>query len=136
MEKISWNNDLRLGIEFIDDHHKKMIRIANEFINAANQGSKPRTLTHLMTQLREYTVSHFRTEEAIMTSVRYGNRSVHVLGNERLKVAMKGFHRRLNHAEKVTARDIRFLKKSLLNHIKDSNRAMDKSMALLSPKRP
>lgn len=135
MKKIPWNHDLHMGITFIDDHHKKLIHIANEFIDAAHRGHRPRTLTHLMTQLREHTVSHLETEETIMTSVRYDKRSIHALKNERLKVVMKGFHKRLCKAEEVTVKDIQLLKKSLLHHIKDSNHAMSKSMELLDTKK-
>lgn len=128
MQRIIWNDELRLGIKFIDDHHKRMISIANEFINAANQGSRPRALTDILTKLREHSVAHLKSEERIMTSVRYQNRSVHLLENERLKIAMKGFHKRLRNTERVTVKDVQFLKNSLLSHIRNSNDALTRTM--------
>ena len=128
MQRITWNDELRLGIGFIDDHHKKMINIANEFINATNQGSKPKVLSQLLVKLREHAVSHLKDEERIMASVRYRNRSIHSLENERLKVAMKGFHRHLRTTEKITVRDIQFLKQSLISHITNSNEVVTRIM--------
>lgn len=135
MQGITWNDDLKLGIKSIDSHHRTMINIANEFINAANQRSKTKTLTNLLIKFREHVVSHLKTEERIMASVRYRNRALYSLESERFKVTMKRFQRHLNIAGDATIKDVQFFKKTLLDHIRTSNHAITRSMVSHNPSR-
>ncbi len=130
MQRIEWNDDLKLGISFIDEHHKQLILQANKLIDAVNSGREPGLFLTLLTQLREQAVSHFRTEEEILSSTRYERRSIHAMQNERLKVVMRRFQQQIKRTSSVTAKEVRILKKSLLNHIHHSNQAIDNTMTL------
>lgn len=134
MQGISWSKELKLGIKPIDANHRKLISIANEFINAASQRSKTATLVRLLTKLRESAVSHINNQERFMATVRYHRRARHSLANQRFKVAMQRFQHHIQVAGGVNVNDVQYFKKSLINHIKDSKQAMEKSvMALNSP---
>lgn len=124
MQRIHWNDDLKLNIDFIDEHHRRLINLANGFINAASRKSSPLVLSQYLNRLREHAISHFRTEEQIMTSARYEKRSAHVLQNERLKHILKHFQRRLNNLGDVTPNDIKNFKATLVSHIRTSNKAI------------
>lgn len=130
MQKIAWDKELQLGIGLIDDHHKELVGLANELIQAANMVGKPRTLTHYLTRLREHAASHLRTEESIMATRRYRRRSEHTLQNERFRATMKQLHNHLKVAEDLTDHDMAMLRDSLVHHIKDSNRAIARSIDL------
>lgn len=129
MQTISWNNDLKLGIKPIDDHHRRMISLANEFINAANQRSKATALTGILTELREQAVTNLTAEEKLMASVRYPNRTVRSLENERFKIRMKRFQQRLRHTGEASVKDVQLFKESLVKHIKGAKNVIIKSMS-------
>lgn len=133
MQTISWTNDLKLGIKAIDDHHRRMIGIANEFINAANQRSKGVALVNILIRLREQAVSHLSAEEKLMASVRYQGRTIRSLENERFKVALKRFQHHLRSTGEVTVKEVQFFRKSLIRHLKGSKNAIVQSMSAHYP---
>lgn len=128
MQTISWDDDLKLGIKTVDNQHRRMISIANEFINAANQRSNASVLALILTRLREQTTKHLSTEERLMAEARYSRRFIRSLENQRFKVALKGFQRHLRTSEEATIKDVQFFKQSLVNHIKGAKHVIIKSM--------
>lgn len=135
MQTISWNHDLKLGIKAIDVQHRKMISIANEFINAANQRSEATALAQIITRLREQAVTHLSAEEKLMASTRYRHRSIRSLENERFKVALKRFQRQLHTKGTASVKDVQFLRQSLVRHIKGAKQAIIASMSAHYPRR-
>lgn len=128
MQTISWNEDLRLGIKTVDNNHRRMVGIANEFINAVNQHSRGAVLTGILCRLREQAVQHLTTEERLMAEARYSKRSVRSLENQRFKVILHHLQRHLQATGEATIKDVQVLKKSLLKHIQGSKRVIIKSM--------
>ncbi|QGY41775.1 hypothetical protein GM415_17150 [Pseudodesulfovibrio cashew] len=128
MQEITLDDELKLGIAFIDNHHQKLVNIANAFIRAASRGSGVVPLSRLLVTLREHAVSHFHTEERMMTAVRYARRSVHALENERFKKTMKRLQHHLETTGGATVKDLTLLKKVLLAHIRGSNKGISNSM--------
>ncbi len=127
MQTISWNEDLKIGIKTVDNQHRKLISIANEFINAANQHSRGIVLGRILTRLREQAVSHLSAEEKLMAQARYGKRSVRSLENARFKVAMKQFQHHLKVSGEVTFKDIHQFKQHMVQHIKGAKQVIIKS---------
>lgn len=124
MQAIPWSKELKLGLPTIDGTHKELIKIANQFINAARRKSTITTLALLLTRLRENTVTYIEAKESLMAHARYSLRSRHSLENQRFKIALQRFQRHLQVAGKAEVEDIRYFRRSLLNHIKDSNLAL------------
>ena len=69
MTKISevfpWNNSFNTGIESIDAQHRQLVKLINLLASHMVQQSDSQTLDSIFTELTEYAVYHFRTEEAI-----------------------------------------------------------------------
>ena len=124
MQAIPWSKELKVGVSAIDGNHKELIKIANQFINAANRRSTIVTLARLLTRLRERAVDYIKVQENLMADARYSLRSRYSLENQRFKIALQRFQRHLQVAGEASAEDIRYFKASLLNHIKESNLAL------------
>ncbi|QJB58306.1 hemerythrin domain-containing protein [Pseudodesulfovibrio sp. zrk46] len=131
MQTISWNDDLKLGIKTVDSQHRRIIGIANEFINAANQRSNGAALSHILTRLREQAVANLSVEERLMARARYSRRSVRSLENQRFKVGLKRLQRHLHTTGEATAQDITQFKQSLINHIRGAKRAVIRSIVAI-----
>lgn len=69
-----FTDEFRMGIEIIDDEHKRLfeiIREANDLISAEFLHDKYDRIVSIITELKDYTQKHFSDEEAYMESIRY-----------------------------------------------------------------
>ena len=71
---ISWSKDLAIGNAEIDDDHRELIAIVNEFADAAkNSGGEvggPR-IRHVLHCLQIYSQDHFAREEYVQAVAKY-----------------------------------------------------------------
>lgn len=71
---IQWKESYRLGIDEIDDQHKKLFEIANrayELLKNDFVTDKYDRIVSIIEELKEYTVYHFSFEENYMASINY-----------------------------------------------------------------
>ena len=64
-EVFPWNTNFNTGIESIDEQHRQLVRLINLLASHVIHQSDSYTLNSIFTELSEYAVYHFRTEEAI-----------------------------------------------------------------------
>jgi hemerythrin-like metal-binding protein len=74
---VHWNSNLSVGIGSIDNQHKKIIELINSFYEGINQNSSKDQLLFLLKGLKEYTQTHFLTEERYMKQYNYPEFEVH-----------------------------------------------------------
>lgn len=123
MARLEWSDELSVGVAKIDDQHRELIRMANGLINAVSLGRERKVLENVFRRLREYTVFHFRSEEALMEELRYDKRAVHAQEHQQLKERVKEFQRTLYlHEELTPQRILGFMKEWMLKHILQSDR--------------
>jgi hemerythrin len=71
---IEWRSEFLLGIEKIDEQHKKLFQIASEIHQAMRNQlvtDKYDEIVRLITELKDYTVFHFTYEEEYMSNIGY-----------------------------------------------------------------
>jgi hemerythrin len=125
MTKIKWNEELSVGVEQIDNQHKELIRIVNGLINAVDLGRNKKTLENVILKLREYTVFHFNSEEALMEEIRYSQRGEHAKEHTRLKKSIKDYQHKIYMHENLTSDMVlEFMKEWLLHHILSFDREL------------
>ena len=77
-----WKDEYVLGIEEIDNQHRRLIEIANQ-IYAIMQDQwrtdKYNQILEVLTELKDYTVYHFKAEEEYMAQIGYKKRFSHAL---------------------------------------------------------
>ena len=71
MKTFEWSDDLSVGVQEIDDDHKKMIKYYNELFAACMVSMGPAVVLETLEKLIEYTKSHFQREEALMEKEGY-----------------------------------------------------------------
>lgn len=64
-EVFPWNKNLELGIEIIDEQHKKLVSLLNQLAIHISVGTSHLELDNLFKELTDYADYHFKTEEAI-----------------------------------------------------------------------
>jgi hemerythrin len=75
MDIINWKDEFSVGVEEMDNQHKKLFTMVNRLIEEQKQLTDPKTIAELLTEMTDYAQEHFRAEEYLMAE--YGfNRKV------------------------------------------------------------
>ena len=77
MALLRLEDNLKLNIPEIDSQHETMIRLVNQLHESMLQGTDREVLGGLMSQLIEYTRTHFSYEEQLMSQYSYPEYEAH-----------------------------------------------------------
>jgi hemerythrin-like metal-binding protein len=66
-----WKEDYSVGISSIDTHHKKMIGLLNESIEAFENGLGEPAIRGILSNLEQYSIYHFSQEEILFQEQGY-----------------------------------------------------------------
>jgi len=72
-----WGEDLKLGINSIDEEHKELVRMVNQLHRALKSRTGAKESGRILTELTDYTVSHFAHEEELFAAHDYPDRADH-----------------------------------------------------------
>ncbi len=119
-EHVKWSSDLNTGVHVIDEQHKKIVDYINKLIDV--HGFEDRSkVGDVISELVDYTVSHFSYEEALMEQAGYPflepHKRVHRLFVEKINTYVKRFQA----DEDVVPELVTMLKKWLINHIRNED---------------
>lgn len=71
MPLIEWNEKLSVGIDEIDEQHKKWISIINDLHDSILDGKSRDTLEKIANDMEAYTFHHFSEEEKLLEKIGY-----------------------------------------------------------------
>lgn len=77
IESLTWNDGMSVGIDAIDNDHKKIISIINKLIRASHHSLTDDFLNDVFGELEHYVQTHFNREEALMASIDYKQLEAH-----------------------------------------------------------
>ncbi len=75
---IKWRNEYTLGIELIDNQHKKLLEIVNRLYSAFIEKKQSEEVLTVLVELADYTKQHFSTEEYYFRKFNYENSDAHM----------------------------------------------------------
>ncbi|MFT3847158.1 MAG: hemerythrin domain-containing protein [Propionivibrio sp.] len=120
LEAIRWPTDVSTGIESIDTHYPAMIDLLNRII-VARKSSDRQLLASLIEQFGNATESHFREEEAMMSTIDFEHGSKH---REEHRLLLDEFSDLVDdwRSDRISAELLcRFIYRWMLNHIAASD---------------
>lgn len=68
---IAWRDTYNIGVDEVDHQHQELVVKLNEFLDACTEKKGREKIMETLSFLKEYTVEHFRSEEAIMLKYSY-----------------------------------------------------------------
>jgi len=77
MPIIAWTDDLSVGIERLDGHHKRLIELLNELGAALSAENTQHVTGVVLGELIRYVFYHFGEEERLMEAAHYDDLSGH-----------------------------------------------------------
>lgn len=118
MPVVFWNESLSVKIKTIDDQHKKLIEILNDFYDNIVSRTNIENTTRLINELREYTVYHFAQEENYMKQLNYDHYPSHKKSHEQFIIKIDEVEEKIKQGKTVMSLEMTmFLKDWIKNHI-------------------
>ncbi len=115
---IRWNQTYELGHAEIDNQHKKLVDIINDFYNAFANAEAHEKIGQIINDLVNYTVFHFTSEEEIFIDSAYPEKETHLKTHKSFVDKLKDYHREIKEGNMTTTYDLMtFLRDWLVNHI-------------------
>jgi hemerythrin len=71
MELIKWKDVFSVKVSEVDNQHKKLIGLINQLYDAMRVGKGREVLGSVLTELVNYTIYHFSTEERLFREYGY-----------------------------------------------------------------
>ncbi|NQY99382.1 MAG: hemerythrin family protein [Bdellovibrionales bacterium] len=107
-----------LGVQEMDNEHQILIKKMNKLYDAYEAGAEYLELKGLIEELANYTVEHFRDEEAFMESIGFEGLATHKIIHEQLLKQFTEHVDRFNQAQEIEPKFFDFLKVWLSAHIR------------------
>jgi methyl-accepting chemotaxis protein/hemerythrin len=120
---MQWADDLSVNIREIDEQHLRLIDLINKLHNAMRTGKGKQATVKVLEELKDYTVFHFSTEEAMFEEHSYSGMINHVATHKSFVNKVIEFEEKiLSGKAAVTMEVMNFLKDWLVKHIKGVDR--------------
>ncbi len=81
---MQWQDHFSIGVPLIDDQHKKLFQIADKLQSSHNTNAMYKEMGRSIVLLVDYTMQHFRTEEAFMKKIRFPKLETHQTEHRRI----------------------------------------------------
>ena len=117
MPHIEWTDDLNTNISVIDSQHRRIVDFINQLYDAQANHNKA-LADEVISDLVDYTISHFSFEENILEQANYPFVEPHKKVHQLFIKKVNQFVERSQAGEDVTDELLIVLKRWLINHIK------------------
>lgn len=118
MRALVWGDILSVGVDEIDEDHRKLLDIFNVLNRAVTEGESPDYLAAILDELINCTVWHFSHEERLMLKHRYAGMEQHKAVHAELIKSVKELRQEVLESDKPMADEhIEFLERWLTEHL-------------------
>lgn len=124
---LRWNDDLYVGVSWIDDQHQQLFKRINNLTEGMKEGKGTEEIRDLVNFLKKYSVDHFGNEEKEMKEKKYPKYAAHKNQHDKFITQVEKLKRIIE--EKgidltLTLKVQDFMNKWWINHIKKVDRAL------------
>ena len=116
-----WDSSLSIGIDVIDNQHRRIVDYLNE-LDDAYQSKDREKVSEVLVGLVDYTISHFTFEESLMEKAGYPLSEAHKRVHESFASQVNKYKERHDRGEHVMRELMSELRIWLTNHIKRDDR--------------
>lgn len=118
MKEIAWDDVMSVGVDEIDDDHRKLINTFNLLSRAVEAGESTEYVAALLDELINCTVWHFSHEERLMVKYGYDQAADHMNEHRALIESARKLRDDIAGAQQgLTGAHIEFLERWLTEHI-------------------
>lgn len=120
MPYIIWSSMYSINVPYIDNQHKKLFEIVNDFYASIKNDHGRETVFRTLNSLIQYAEQHFRDEEEIMAMAKYPDeeREAHKAKHEKLVEDIFALCEELEKDKELTVEHLElFLNEWLIQHV-------------------
>lgn len=92
MPFIEWSDELKVGNETIDEHHRHLVELLNNAHDAFVYGMKKGELRRTIDALGQYAEQHFAAEESFMQNCAYPDYEEHLEDHRAFRATVQQLH--------------------------------------------
>ncbi len=124
MPLMTWNEKFSVGVQMLDDDHKKLVGMVNQLYDGIQAGSGKDVLAKILDGLIDYTKVHFGHEEQFFSKTNYADTAVHKKEHADLTQQVLDVQRKYKAgiSGTLSLEVMNFLKNWLINHIQGSDK--------------
>ncbi|MBI2418898.1 MAG: hemerythrin family protein [Ignavibacteriales bacterium] len=123
MALVDWKEIYKVNIIEVDNQHKKLVELINSLHDALKIGKGKEVLSKVLSELVDYTVYHFATEEKYFDTYEYPETAIHKKQHCDLVEQVAALQKKFESGEKVLTMDVmNFLRDWLHDHIVGSDK--------------
>ena len=118
MAYIDWAEDYSVSVKPMDDQHKKLFALINEYYEGIAQKKNKEALAKIMQGLLDYTKYHFGDEEKLMLRNNYAGYQEQKTQHDYFIATIQDYQKRIDEGKLLMSIEItKFLKDWLVKHI-------------------
>ncbi|MBN2756345.1 MAG: hemerythrin family protein [Bacteroidales bacterium] len=118
MAFLNWENSFSVGVDSLDEQHKVLIEMINDFYENIKTRSNKENISLLLKKMKEYTILHFKTEEAYLKKINFPQTENHKKEHDKFIEKVADVEKKFNEGKMVLSVEITtFLKEWLKTHI-------------------
>lgn len=126
---VLWKDEYSVGVEVLDEDHKKLISLLNQFITAYDYAVSEELEQQALEDLISYTKYHFEREEQLMTDNEYPDLIAHKNQHKAMITEVDGFVNLYNEQGHDALGEVGdFLTNWLINHINGTDKQYSKHL--------
>ena len=136
MSFMKWDEQYAVHIRLMDDQHKRLFDMIDQFYVALQQKETQRAMSELLTGLTEYSLYHFHAEERMMSLNHFPLYAAHKSAHEKFIMTVQEFKDRFDSGKLLIPIEVaQFLKQWLSNHILMTDKHLGKFLQQQNQKR-
>ncbi|HAF27699.1 MAG TPA: hemerythrin [Bacteroidales bacterium] len=123
MAVLNWDSSLSVKIDSIDEEHKELIRIINEFYDNLRKSTNNELIISLIGGLKAYTITHFKTEENYMEQFKYPDYELHKKEHDDFIFKVSALEKKISEGKTIVSFEVTsYIKDWIKNHIQKSDK--------------
>ena len=122
MAKLVWTEQANIGIEEVDQQHRKMVAYINQLDDAYYSGLSKKKLEKIINELVDYTIYHFKSEESLQERAGYPFLKAHQKAHVLYAQSILDFQSRFEKGEDISKDMEGLLAKWFFDHLKHDDR--------------
>lgn len=123
MAFMDWSDSLSVQVKEIDEQHKRLVQMVNRLHEAMMKKQGRLVVGGIISELADYTVYHFATEEKYMRLYKYPGTDEHLIEHKQFVQKVSAFKQDYDSGKLgVTIEVLNFLNKWLVTHISGTDK--------------
>jgi len=124
MDIMKWRDAYETGVAEMDQQHKKLIELVNTMYRVLRDKKESSIVEDVLKEMKEYAVSHFKDEEALMKEQGFEGLEEHAGLHLQYATRMEKFMEEFEKDPETTAKEIyKFLRQWWIEHIMEEDKA-------------